>query len=92
MGRDVKIFISEEYGYRSWSWDYPGTKEELIADWKAKRRPVDFWGAKETGYLGIVAPAAMLDEHNKPRDATAHVHCQDDTYLEIDGVRILDEV
>lgn len=41
----LKIFVEEEYGYRDWVWFFPGTKEEALADWKAGRRPVCFWGA-----------------------------------------------
>ena len=29
------VFIDEEYGWRYWSWDYPGTADELRADWQA---------------------------------------------------------
>lgn len=45
----LRILIDEEYGYREWLWTYFGTVEELVADWKAGRRPVSFWGAAKGG-------------------------------------------
>lgn len=35
----MRIFIDEEYGWRYWSWAYPGTAAELRADWEAGRIP-----------------------------------------------------
>lgn len=37
--RELKVLIEEEYGYRYWSWSFPGTAEELVAEWKAGRTP-----------------------------------------------------
>jgi hypothetical protein len=42
----VLIFIDEEYGWRYWRWDYPGTPDELRADWQAGRIPPGL------GYVG----------------------------------------
>ncbi|MGD9729664.1 MAG: hypothetical protein AB7L09_02685 [Nitrospira sp.] len=43
----LRIGVTEEYGYREWMWTYPGTVDELIADWVAGRRPIghsyDYW-------------------------------------------------
>jgi hypothetical protein len=39
----TKIWITEEYGYREWIWEYPGTQEELIADWAAGKAPLNFF-------------------------------------------------
>lgn len=36
----LRILIAEEYGFRDWLWTYPGTIQELVADWKAGRRPL----------------------------------------------------
>lgn len=33
------IYISEEYGYASYLWVYPGTPKELVEDWCAQRVP-----------------------------------------------------
>jgi len=33
------IYISEEYGYASYLWVYPGTHKELVDDWCAGRVP-----------------------------------------------------
>jgi len=35
----LKIFIEEEYGYAYHTWNFPGSVEELIAEWKAGRIP-----------------------------------------------------
>jgi hypothetical protein len=42
----MRIFIDEEYGWRYWCWDYPGTADELRADWEAGRIPPGL------GYVG----------------------------------------
>jgi len=41
------VFIDEEYGWRYWCWDYPGTADELRADWQAGRIP------QHLGYVAI---------------------------------------
>ena len=35
----LRVFVEEEYGYRYWTWNFPGTVDELIAEWKAGRIP-----------------------------------------------------
>lgn len=52
----MRIFIDEEYGYREWTWDFPGTVEELIAEWKAGRiPPVGYVHGRE--FRGTCEPA-----------------------------------
>jgi len=36
------VYVSEEYGYASYLWVYPGTPEELVDDWCGCKTP--FWG------------------------------------------------
>lgn len=36
----LNILLEEEYGYRYWCWEFPGTKEELIADWTDGKIPI----------------------------------------------------
>lgn len=50
----LRIHIEEEYGYRDWLWTYPGTILELVADWKAGRRPIGGMGLRSysRGYSG----------------------------------------
>ena len=54
----MKVFISEEYGWKSWVWDFPGSTEELIRDFRAGRTPSRV-GYFETRGRGTIAPAEM---------------------------------
>lgn len=45
----VRIWVQEEFGYREWMWTHPGTVEDVVADWKAGRCPISFWGLREAG-------------------------------------------
>ncbi len=36
----LKIYLDEEYGYREWVWFFPGTKEEILTEWKTGHRPI----------------------------------------------------
>lgn len=67
----MKIFIEEEYGYAYYLWDYPGSIEELIADYRAGRAPsgVEYDDSmppkpiRRSGqrYLGTVTAAESVD-------------------------------
>ena len=91
MPSEITVFVEEEYGYRNWLWTYPGTKEELVADWKAGKAPLNFFNPsqgnfsgkmEEIGYdIDLTALSAMQDL----ADGYAHVHMEEDTHLEIDG-------
>lgn len=35
----LKVFVVEEYGYAYHIWEYPGTVDELVADYRAGRAP-----------------------------------------------------
>lgn len=39
----LNIFINEEFGFKHYHWEYPGTIDELIMDWKSDYAP---WGGK----------------------------------------------
>ena len=92
MSSQTVIFIEEEYGYRMWLWTYPGTKGELLADWKVGKAPLNFFNPSQGNFSGkmeqigydidLTALSAMQDS----ADGYAHVHMDEDTYLAIDGV------
>ena len=46
------ILISEEYGYRSWLWKYPHSKEQLIIDWNAGKAPLNFYDPRRSVFDG----------------------------------------
>lgn len=50
----VKVSVEEEYGYRLWTWDYPGTVEELVADWKAGVAPLNFFDPSMSDFKGTL--------------------------------------
>lgn len=35
----INIFINEEYGYRHFWWEYPGTLDDLVVDWNSGNVP-----------------------------------------------------
>jgi hypothetical protein len=86
----MKIYICEEYGYREWIWDYPGTVEELISDWKAGIAPLNFMNPSEGTYRGTMIQITDDDLESVNIKVMfpirGHVHMEDDTYLEVDGV------
>lgn len=66
----MRISVEEEYGLRLWHWDYPGTEEELIADWKALRGPFNFFDPSKMppGSRGVLTLAnGHLKTINDPR-------------------------
>lgn len=87
------VFVEEEYGYRSWLWEYPGTPETLVTDFKSGRFPSDFFDPSEgagEAYPGTMTQVDMNDEappiEDDPRlGAFIHTHEWDDTYLLVGG-------
>jgi hypothetical protein len=81
----MRIFVIEEYGYRHWNWMYPGTAEELVADWKAGRAPVNFFDPRKGKFSGELELVTTREElrNAKHADAKAHVHVEDDTWLDV---------
>lgn len=74
----ISVFIREEYGYRYWRWDYSGTHEELIADWKAGLAPLNFFDPSVGEYKGTMtqldaAADAEYDEAGKEYHRSASV-------------------
>lgn len=76
------IWVEEEYGYRDWRWDYPGTVEELVADWNDGLAPTNFFDPSDGNYRGTMTE---VDGPVKPRDGYVHVHEASDTYLKVGG-------
>lgn len=67
----MKVFIDEEYGYRYWTWHFPGTMDELIAEWKAGQTPrgVGYVYSKE--FLGTIEQAGTPEspeEHDETNE------------------------
>lgn len=50
----LKIILEEEYGYRTWLWSYPESKEQLIADWLAGNAPLNFFNPSKGNYKGTM--------------------------------------
>lgn len=84
----LRILLEEEYGYRTWLWEYPGTKEQLIADWKAGRAPMNFFDPSQ-GKAFIGTMTEILHITALPVwDYYAHTHEDSDTYLDVADVHI----
>lgn len=89
-----KIQITEEYGYREWVWEFPGTLAELVEDWRNGRVPLlkDHLTKEQTRpippYRGKLIRLTSKINPNEEWDAYAHIHMMDDTYLEINGVTV----
>lgn len=50
----LKIYLDEEYGHRGWLWTFPGSKEELIEDWKNSKAPLNFFDPSIGDYKGTM--------------------------------------
>jgi hypothetical protein len=85
----LKIPLNEEYGYRLWYWFYPGTEEGLIRDWKDESQ-ISFFNpssGKNLGFRIVAENSRKFFDDWKNAKIKAHVHGEDDTYLEVkDGV------
>ena len=58
------VFIEEEYGWRYWRWEYPGTADELRADWKAGRVPKDLgYVASVPGFRGTITEIEPMADY-----------------------------
>jgi hypothetical protein len=81
----LKIYVSEEYGFRSWIWTFPGNKKALQKAWDDRNRPDNFFNPSVGKYPGTMQ---QTFEHFDPEkfDAYAHVHEEDDTWLELDPI------
>jgi hypothetical protein len=103
-GDALVVALEEEYGYRYWLWVYPGTVEQLKADWKRGHAPMDFFDPSEGCYEGtMVEVTTELDtvEGTSERPLWpiflaadkaglyAHVHEPEDTFLLVQGEQIV---
>lgn len=81
------IFVDEEYGVRSWLWEYPGTPEELIADWKAGLGP--FLLPKSTKMRGTIKQVSQRTNPGlSPEDIQGYAMVggvTEDVFLEVQG-------
>jgi hypothetical protein len=58
------VLIEEEFGWKYWRWDYPGTLDELRRDWKAGRIPNGLGYVRTTpGFLGQIAEIDPIAEY-----------------------------
>jgi len=86
--QNITVFISEEYGYRYWSWEPEMTKEQFSNWWK---NLTDSDIIKY--YFNIKAlPGVMTettpDSYNAESDIYCHFHDVDDSYIQVDGEQI----
>lgn len=85
----LKIFVSEEYGYRSWIWDYPHDAAQLIKDWKAGRAPLDYFDPRNSDFDGDLTQLhSPLSQNDSALSAYIHTHDPEDTILVINGQQI----
>lgn len=63
----LKIFLTEEYGYRQWIWTFPGTKEELIITWKSGNAPLNFMNPSVGDYPGAMEEFIVDDILKQPK-------------------------
>lgn len=82
----MKIFVSEEYGYRSWLWEYPHNEAQLIKDWKDGRAPIDFFDPRDSDFDGELRQLTAGEKPNA--DAYVHTHEPEDTILVIGDQQI----
>jgi hypothetical protein len=77
------VYMEEEFGFRHWCWDYPGTGDGLKADWAAGRIPpnLGYVGTAE-GFLGTVK------EIDTP---LAHLCCEDDDVFAMSDEQVAEE-
>jgi len=86
---ELRILVVQEYGYRTWLWHYPGSRDELVHDWLSGHAPLNFFDPSRGAYRGKlvrVALAARRTTGLATPGLQAHVHANDDTYLNVDGV------
>ena len=91
-----RVQITEEYGYREWVWEYPGSLIDLLTDWRAGNVPLleDHLTDQEKVKLGgirsykgnLIRLASVSPQETW--DAYAHIHMTDDTHLEINGIKV----
>jgi len=78
----IRVLIDKSFGSAYFFWDYPGSPDELTADWRDGKAPLNFynlgWGAAR--FKGDIReiPCRPADSEF---DCYAHVHGTNDTYL-----------
>lgn len=93
----IRVALEEEYGYRLWIWEYPGTEAELLADWKARKAPLNFFDPSKGKYAGKMIEVTdvegpLYDEYRAKFPSGSyygHVHMHDDTYLVVAGQKYI---
>lgn len=82
------IYVEEEYGSSAYLWDYPHSKDRLLADWASGKTPVTPF--RGSGPLPQYDGRFDLRCADQPRRtacaAYIHFHEEDDTHLILDGV------
>ena len=81
---EVKVYVSEEYGYRTWVWYPKMSEKELIAWWEALPTVLGFFF---TGAAGLPGEAKQVDADTWPTEypLTVHLHEDDDSFLNVRG-------
>ena len=82
----LKVVIEEEYGYRYWTWAYPGSEQELINDFKEGKIPLVCISFK--GEIDQVEEKLEEDfyfnEFYNTSNPKMHIHDDDDSWLKVD--------
>ncbi len=88
----IKILCNEEHGYKHWYWNYPGTIDELIVDWKVGKIPFlyhcfhdDFSGQVVEVEATKVAYEMFMDQWSSTdiKVVKCHIHMFDDSWLQV---------
>jgi hypothetical protein len=84
---ELRIKLVEEWGYRTWIWCYPGTREALIQDWLAGRAPLNFYDPSFGDFPGRLFRVTQENQDELLKVTPgfdAHVHTESDTYLRVE--------
>ena len=85
---DFLILLTEEYGFREWFW-FPDMNEGTLLDWWKNLESVDSYFMTPEPLNGwLVEMSEELAElyfelRNSKQYITAHLHCNDDSYIEL---------
>lgn len=88
----VKVFITEECGWRFHAWDYPGTLGELRADWAAGRIPEDLgYVAVTPGFRGSIKEIEPIGDYIDARMAETDGMSDDEVFAYFEARQAIDD-
>lgn len=90
MTDHIIVNVCEEYGYRYWRWEPQMTGAELVNFWKSLQTIPFFDPTVLPGvWIEFDPDSTEFDAELKPGFAYAHIHSEDDSYLELFEVGIV---